>query len=172
LLGEATHHSLNQDIISRHCSQPTRLFQGQDALHSPTADLYINGKSRAELPSLYETICLPLNRPYRRCLHPPPYENNPKRHLRRNQQCRRCLNPPFVGIRVRSESAIKGVANRILGRSSMNHSGGLLLVEMRVVEYCHHFMKGVPLQGSVLSRSKNAEPPSTQASFHFTMCWE
>jgi hypothetical protein len=35
LLGEVTRHSLHEDIIGRHGSQPTGFFQGQDTLHPP-----------------------------------------------------------------------------------------------------------------------------------------
>jgi hypothetical protein len=37
LSSEETGHSIHEDVVGRYGAQPTRLFQGQDALHPPIA---------------------------------------------------------------------------------------------------------------------------------------
>ena len=45
---EETGHGLHEDVIGRHRVQPTRLFQGQDALHPPTVSY-----THLTLPTIY-----------------------------------------------------------------------------------------------------------------------
>ena len=50
---EETGHGIHEDVIGRHRVQPTRLFQGQDALHPPIA--LLTGRSQRALAPLDAT---------------------------------------------------------------------------------------------------------------------
>src|SRR5712691_10816343 len=55
---EETGHGIHEDVVGRHRSQPTRLFQGQDALH-PSIALGTGRPQRALAPE-YPTTQRPL----------------------------------------------------------------------------------------------------------------